>query len=78
MAGEYPQVSRILVDERDQYMTQVLHHLLQRGTVEKLCASKKCRATFEPLTIVAVVGMGHVKGIHANWPKPIDSAALLT
>uniref|UniRef100_A0A915NAN8 TraB domain-containing protein n=1 Tax=Meloidogyne floridensis TaxID=298350 RepID=A0A915NAN8_9BILA len=78
MAGEYPQVSRILVDERDQYMTQVLHHLLQRGTVEKLNASKKCRAKFEPLTIVAVVGMGHVKGIHANWPKPIDSAALLT
>ncbi|KAL7071382.1 hypothetical protein ACQ4LE_009338 [Meloidogyne hapla] len=78
MAGEYPQVSRILVDERDQYMTQVLHHLLQRGTVEKLCASKKCRAKFEPLTIVAVVGMGHVKGIHANWAKPIDSNALLT
>jgi len=27
-------------------MTQVLHHLLQRGTVEKLNASKKCRGCF--------------------------------
>uniref|UniRef100_A0A914I758 TraB domain-containing protein n=1 Tax=Globodera rostochiensis TaxID=31243 RepID=A0A914I758_GLORO len=78
MAGEFPQISRILVDERDQYMTQVLHTLLQRGTMEKLYASKKCRATFEPVTVVAVVGMGHVAGIRANWTKHIDGAVLLT
>ncbi|KAL3094299.1 hypothetical protein niasHS_004055 [Heterodera schachtii] len=78
MAGEFPQVSRILVDERDQYMTQVLHSLLQRSTMEKLYASKKCNALFEPASIVAVVGMGHVAGIRANWTKHIDSTSLLT
>jgi hypothetical protein len=75
-------------------MTQVLHHLMQRGTVEKLCASKKCKgkpmpmpmpchsppiaAKFEPVTVVAVVGMGHVKGIRANWARHIDANNLLT
>ncbi|KAL3085865.1 hypothetical protein niasHT_039029 [Heterodera trifolii] len=78
MAGEFPQVSRILVDERDQYMTQVLHSLLQRSTMEKLYASKKCNAPFEPANVVAVVGMGHVAGIRANWTKHIDSTSLLT
>lgn len=78
MAGEYPQVSRILVDERDQYMAQVLHQLLQRGTMEKMCASKKLERKFEPVTVVGVVGMGHMKGIRANWTRHIDSSALMT
>jgi len=40
MAGEFPQLSKIFVDERDQYITHILHSLLQRTSAEKWNASR--------------------------------------
>jgi pheromone shutdown protein TraB len=41
MAGEFPQLSRIFVEERDQYMTHVLHTLLKKTTEDKIKAARK-------------------------------------
>jgi len=77
MAGEFPQLSKILVDERDQYMTNVLHTIMQKSTIEKVNACRKTNAEYEPVNVVAVVGIGHVAGIVANWNRHIDNTELL-
>jgi len=78
MSGEFPQLSKILIEERDLYMTNVLHTLLHKYTLEKYNASREAKVDFEPVVGVAVVGIGHVKGIKENWNRHIDSASLLT
>ncbi|KHN71841.1 hypothetical protein Tcan_02044, partial [Toxocara canis] len=35
-------------------------------------------AAWQPVSVVAVVGIGHVPGIVANWNKPIDVGNLLS
>uniref|UniRef100_A0A915ED55 TraB domain-containing protein n=1 Tax=Ditylenchus dipsaci TaxID=166011 RepID=A0A915ED55_9BILA len=78
MAGEFPQLTKIFVDERDQYMTHMLHNLLQSTSAEKWNASRQAKVKYEPVNIVAVVGIGHVAGIVAAWNQHIDSSDLLT
>ncbi|KAI6176079.1 hypothetical protein M3Y97_00759900 [Aphelenchoides bicaudatus] len=80
MAGEFPQLSKIFVEERDQYMTYVLHSVMQKYTAEKIAAWNQCRdrVEYQPLNIVGVVGLGHMKGIEQYWNKHIDQAQLLT
>lgn len=46
MAGEFPQLSKIFVDERDQYMAHILHILLQRTTAEKLNACRQANGCY--------------------------------
>lgn len=41
MADKFPRLARILVEERDMYMTSVLHNILQKTTHEKYNASKE-------------------------------------
>jgi pheromone shutdown-related protein TraB len=53
MGEKLPELRRILIDERDQYL------------VHKLRAAPGDN-------IVAVVGAGHVSGIHAHWNDAID------
>ena len=43
MAGEFPQLSRIFVTERDQYMAHVLHQIMQKYTEGKIAAWRHCR-----------------------------------
>ncbi|MBW1787417.1 MAG: TraB/GumN family protein [Deltaproteobacteria bacterium] len=52
-----PDLRRILIDERDQYLASKIR-------------------TAPGKTIVAVVGAGHVPGIHKNWETPVDLDAL--
>jgi pheromone shutdown-related protein TraB len=54
---ELPEVKRILIDERDQYLA----HRIRTAPGKK---------------IVAVVGAGHVPGIHSYWNLPVDIEAL--
>lgn len=44
MAGEFPQLSRIFVDERDQYMAYVLQTLMQTNTLAKIAAWRNVRS----------------------------------
>ncbi|VDK26192.1 unnamed protein product [Anisakis simplex] len=41
MAGEFPMLSKIFVDERDLYMTDTLHTVLRRSTFDKRVAWTK-------------------------------------
>ncbi|KAM3725457.1 TraB domain-containing protein [Dirofilaria immitis] len=77
MAGEFPLLSKIFVEERDLYMTNALHTLLKKSTFDKRVAWSKTNATWQPISVVAVVGMGHVPGIISNWNKRIDVGDLL-
>jgi len=52
-----PEVRRILIDERDQYLAFKIR-------------------TAPGRKIVAVVGAGHVPGIHAYWSEPVDIESL--
>lgn len=52
-----PEVRRILIDERDQYLAYKIR-------------------TAPGRKIVAVVGAGHVPGIHTYWSKPVDLESL--
>ncbi|TMS40023.1 hypothetical protein L596_006460 [Steinernema carpocapsae] len=67
MSGEFPQLSKIFVDERDQYMTNTLHALIRNNTVQKRATWKMLNdptVPYQPITIVAVVGIGHMPGHH--------------
>lgn len=41
MAGEFPLLSKIFVEERDLYMTNTLHTLLRKSTYDKRVAWSK-------------------------------------
>ncbi|MFH4974128.1 hypothetical protein AB6A40_000837 [Gnathostoma spinigerum] len=78
LAGEFPLFSKIIVEERDQYMTKVLHTLLVRSTYEKRVKWRKTSQEWQPVSVVAVVGFGHVSGIVSNWKRTIEIDELLT
>lgn len=54
MAGEFPALSRVFVEERDLFLTHSLQTAAQIETSQ---------------TVVGVVGIGHVPGIINNWGK---------
>ena len=47
MGEDYPHLSRIFVEERDAYMTYVLHNLLINNTIEKRLAWRKTNGSVE-------------------------------
>ncbi|PIO62529.1 hypothetical protein TELCIR_15910 [Teladorsagia circumcincta] len=77
MAGDFPKLTKIFVDERDAYMTHALHSLLQKNTIEKRLSWERTDVEWQPLRVVAVVGIGHTPGIVAHWDNPVDIAPLL-
>lgn len=68
LAADFPALSQVLVDERDQILTY------------SLMMSANCAA--EPygpaVTVVSVMGMGHVQGVQRYWLKPIQVKQLMT
>lgn len=45
IAGEFPALSKILVEERDLYMVNTLHTILRSTTIDKLDACKEANGT---------------------------------
>uniref|UniRef100_A0A0N5AM23 TraB domain-containing protein n=1 Tax=Syphacia muris TaxID=451379 RepID=A0A0N5AM23_9BILA len=64
VSEKFPPLSRILVDERDLYMV---------NTLQKVLRSTK----YQPVKAVAVVGIGHVRGMVSKWGKRTSTAELL-
>ncbi len=66
---ELPNLIEPLLNERDRFLAYRL----------RACCSILAATTSTPhnLTVVAVVGMGHMKGILASFHGPIDEADLL-
>lgn len=86
IAGEYPNLSRIFVDERDQYLSNKIFLAAGEG-VGSLCKhspsnngsddSEDCAAPVEETTkVVAVVGIGHIAGIKKYWGTVVDCEAM--
>ncbi|KAG2469113.1 TRABD protein, partial [Polypterus senegalus] len=65
MIGEFPDLHRTIVAERDIYLAYMLQQAAKR--VEVLPLAEKM-----PAVVVGVVGMGHVPGIESNWNKPLN------
>merc|ERR1719445_1318923 len=60
MAGEFPALSSVFVDERDIFLT----HSLQMAA-DAIPTHRP--ETYSPPTVVGVVGIGHMPGIVAKW-----------
>jgi pheromone shutdown protein TraB len=64
MSDEYPELSRVFVSERDQFLSYSLRKCAQQIPIETN------QTGFVPATVVGVVGIGHVKGIVNQWNQP--------
>ncbi|VDN22200.1 unnamed protein product [Cylicostephanus goldi] len=51
MAGDFPKLSKIFVDERDAYMTHALHSLLIKNTLEKRLSWERTDVDWQPLRV---------------------------
>ncbi|KAF5273652.1 hypothetical protein FQR65_LT04652 [Abscondita terminalis] len=63
MAGEYPALGEVFVDERDIYLT----HKLQALSSIRLPPKTYGDGSVEPGSVVGVVGIGHAVGISRLW-----------
>ncbi|OQR68797.1 hypothetical protein BIW11_12670 [Tropilaelaps mercedesae] len=54
LCDDYPEISRVILTERDAYLCRSLHNIAMTSPA--------------PTSIVAVVGIGHQRGIEKNWP----------
>ncbi|CAF0812845.1 unnamed protein product [Didymodactylos carnosus] len=72
MSGDYPELSRVFVEERDQFLAYSLKKCAQPIPIETTADG------FVPSTVVGVVGIGHVPGIVKNWDKNLDVSQLMS
>ncbi|XP_020367740.2 traB domain-containing protein-like isoform X1 [Rhincodon typus] len=70
-----PEFYRVLVTERDAYLTQSLKQAAKPIVLPKILRSDT--QTFIPSVVVGVVGIGHVAGIKKNWNKKFDTQELV-
>jgi pheromone shutdown protein TraB len=64
MSDQYPELSRVFVNERDQFLSYSLRKCAQQIPIETN------ETGFVPATVVGVVGIGHVQGIIKQWNQP--------
>ncbi|CAF1302151.1 unnamed protein product [Rotaria sordida] len=63
MSDQYPELSRVFVTERDQFLVYSLRKCAQKIPIETN------QTGFVPATSV-VVGIGHVQGMIKQWNQP--------
>lgn len=61
LGSQFPGFKRVLLDERDVYLSHSIYRWAQH-----------CETSLGSPKIVAIVGIGHVQGIIANWGKTTD------
>ncbi|XP_033746376.1 traB domain-containing protein-like isoform X2 [Pecten maximus] len=68
MAGEFPALAKVVVEERDTYLA---FSLKNAAVTFREYQRKQCRDrnTAHPVVVVGVVGIGHVPGIIDNWEQ---------
>ncbi|KAH7706141.1 hypothetical protein AAVH_26641 [Aphelenchoides avenae] len=65
-----PALFKALIDERDLFMTHVIHMIFE------LSSRAKFSGAAEPLRVIAVVGAMHVPGITSLFGTPVDREVL--
>lgn len=68
---QFPEFKRVLIDERDMYLTMSLRDAYQP------LANELVPGGLSGCVVVGVVGLGHVKGIVSNWNKQLDLTEIL-
>lgn len=68
---QFPEFKRVLIDERDMYLTSSLREAY------KPIANESSPSGFSPVIVVGVVGLGHIKGIQNNWNKKLNLEEIL-
>ncbi|XP_045148073.1 traB domain-containing protein [Echinops telfairi] len=76
MIGEFPDLHRTIVSERDIYLTYMLRQAARRFELpgSSDAEPRKC----VPSVVVGVVGMGHVPGIEKNWSTELNIQEIMT
>ena len=69
--ASFPEFKRVLIDERDMYLTSSLRNAYQP------VANEFVPGGFVPAVVVGVIGLGHIGGIKNNWEKEIDLTEII-
>ncbi|XP_072856697.1 traB domain-containing protein isoform X2 [Pogona vitticeps] len=70
MIGEFPDLHRTIVSERDIYLTYMLKQAAKGTELPRASEAEPRRCV--PSVVVGVVGMGHVPGIEKNWNTDLN------
>ncbi|PKU48195.1 trab domain-containing protein [Limosa lapponica baueri] len=76
MIGEFPDLHRTIVSERDIYLTYMLKQAAKQ--IELPRASETEPRRYIPAVVVGVVGMGHVPGIEKNWNSDLNIQEIMS
>ncbi|NXG66307.1 TRABD protein, partial [Hemiprocne comata] len=76
MIGEFPDLHRTIVSERDIYLTYMLKQAAKQ--IELPRASEAEPRKYIPAVVVGVVGMGHVPGIEKNWNSDLNIQEIMS
>nr|XP_036862601.1 traB domain-containing protein isoform X5 [Manis javanica]XP_036862602.1 traB domain-containing protein isoform X5 [Manis javanica]XP_036862603.1 traB domain-containing protein isoform X5 [Manis javanica] len=76
MIGEFPDLHRTIVSERDIYLTYVLRQAARRLELPRSSDAEPRKCV--PSVVVGVVGMGHVPGIEKNWTTDLNIQEIMT
>uniref|UniRef100_A0AC35U6K1 TraB domain-containing protein n=1 Tax=Rhabditophanes sp. KR3021 TaxID=114890 RepID=A0AC35U6K1_9BILA len=77
-SDKYPIIQKIFLTERDMYMSSTIWRVYRDMFIQKFEAAKAGSIPMEPINIVAVVGLGHVKGINKYYGQDIDIEKLIS
>ncbi|XP_031319374.2 traB domain-containing protein isoform X4 [Camelus dromedarius] len=76
MIGEFPDLHRTIVSERDVYLTYMLRQAARRLELPRASDAEPRKCV--PSVVVGVVGMGHVPGIEKNWTTDLNIQEIMT
>ncbi|KAM9673614.1 traB domain-containing protein isoform 1-T1 [Trichechus inunguis] len=76
MIGEFPDLHRTIVSERDIYLTYMLRQAARRLELPRASDAEPRKCV--PSVVVGVVGMGHVPGIEKNWSTELNIQEIMT
>uniref|UniRef100_H0WTY0 TraB domain containing n=1 Tax=Otolemur garnettii TaxID=30611 RepID=H0WTY0_OTOGA len=76
MIGEFPDLHRTIVSERDIYLTYVLRQAARCLELPRASDAEPRKCV--PAVVVGVVGMGHVPGIEKNWSADLNIQEIMT
>ncbi|XP_049987088.1 traB domain-containing protein isoform X1 [Alexandromys fortis] len=76
MIGEFPDLHRTIVSERDIYLTYMLRQAARRLELPRASDAEPRKCV--PSVVVGVVGMGHVPGIEKNWSTDLNIQEIMT
>ncbi|XP_038612433.1 LOW QUALITY PROTEIN: traB domain-containing protein [Tachyglossus aculeatus] len=76
MIGEFPDLHRTIVSERDVYLTYMLKQAAKRLELPRASQAEPRKCV--PSVVVGVVGMGHVPGIEKNWSLDLNIQEIMS